>query len=260
MPVGTYGTVKAMTPEQLESRGRADPARQHLSSVSAPRARGDRGARRAAPLHALGAARFSPTRAAFKCGASSEMRKITEEGASFRSPIDGAPVFLSPEESMRMQRMLGSDIAMSFDECTALPGERGRGARLDGAVDALGTARPSGLLRDASPPARCSASCREACMPTLRAASLAALEEIGFAGSGDRRAGGRRERNRAPRGARGPVPADAGSQAAVSHGRRPTRGHTRSGAARHGHVRLRDADTPRPQRSPVYAPGRAQHP
>ena len=49
------------------------------------------------------------------------MRKITEEGASFRSPVDGAPVFLSPEESMRIQRILGSDIAMSFDECTAYP-------------------------------------------------------------------------------------------------------------------------------------------
>ena len=49
------------------------------------------------------------------------MRKITEEGARFRSPVDGAEVFLSPEESMRIQRALASDIAMSFDECTPYP-------------------------------------------------------------------------------------------------------------------------------------------
>ena len=50
-----------------------------------------------------------------------ELRKITEAGAHFRSPVDGAPVFLSPEESMRIQRILGSDVAMSFDECTPYP-------------------------------------------------------------------------------------------------------------------------------------------
>ena len=79
----------------------------------------------------------------FQVWSLAEMRKITEEGARFRSPVDGAPVFLSPEESMRIQRVLGSDIAMSFDECTPYPATRERGARLDGAVDALGAARPS---------------------------------------------------------------------------------------------------------------------
>ena len=49
------------------------------------------------------------------------MRRLSEEGVSFRSPVDGAPVFLSPEESMRIQRALRSDIAMCFDECTAYP-------------------------------------------------------------------------------------------------------------------------------------------
>src|SRR5690606_33616279 len=46
------------------------------------------------------------------------MRKITEEGVKFASPIDGARLFLTPEESMRIQRALNSDIAMVFDECT----------------------------------------------------------------------------------------------------------------------------------------------
>ena len=49
------------------------------------------------------------------------MRKITEEGASFASPVNGDKLFLSPEESMRVQRALDSDIVMVFDECTPYP-------------------------------------------------------------------------------------------------------------------------------------------
>ena len=49
------------------------------------------------------------------------MRKITEEGVAFRSPKDGAKVFLDPETSMRVQRSLGSDVVMAFDECTPYP-------------------------------------------------------------------------------------------------------------------------------------------
>ena len=49
------------------------------------------------------------------------MRKITEEGVKFASPIDGAKLFLTPEESMRIQRSLNSDIVMVFDECTPYP-------------------------------------------------------------------------------------------------------------------------------------------
>src|SRR6202012_622200 len=50
-------------------------------------------------------------------------RKITEEGVTFASPVDGSTVFLSPEESMRIQRVLDSDIAMIFDECTPYPAD-----------------------------------------------------------------------------------------------------------------------------------------
>ena len=83
----------------------------------------------------------------FQVWSLAEMRKITEEGAHFRSPVDGAQVFLSPEESMRIQRALGSDVAMSFDECTPYPATEDAGARLDGIVDALGAARLSRVLR-----------------------------------------------------------------------------------------------------------------
>jgi queuine tRNA-ribosyltransferase len=57
-----------------------------------------------------------------------EMRKITEEGVRFRSPVNGDACFLSPEESMRIQRVLGSDIAMVFDECTTYPADRSQAA------------------------------------------------------------------------------------------------------------------------------------
>ena len=50
-----------------------------------------------------------------------KMRKIDESGVKFRSPIDGSEVFLSPEVSMEVQRKLGSDIVMAFDECTPHP-------------------------------------------------------------------------------------------------------------------------------------------
>ena len=120
MPVGTYGTVKAMTPEDLEAIGVEIVLgntfhlylRPGLEVIEAHQG-----------LH-----RFMHWRrpiltdsGGFQVWSLAEMRKITEEGAHFRSPVDGAPVFLSPEESMRIQRALGSDIAMSFDECTPYP-------------------------------------------------------------------------------------------------------------------------------------------
>ena len=51
------------------------------------------------------------------------LRKVSEEGVQFRSPVNGNPCFLSPEESMRIQRVLDSDVAMIFDECTAYPAD-----------------------------------------------------------------------------------------------------------------------------------------
>src|SRR6202035_1860993 len=55
----------------------------------------------------------------------SELRKVSESAVSFRSHIDGAKVELSPERSIEVQRLLGSDIAMQLDECVRLPAERG---------------------------------------------------------------------------------------------------------------------------------------
>ena len=120
MPVGTYGTVKAMTPEELEALGAQIILGNtfHLwlrPGTGVIRAHGD--------LH-----RFMhwerpilTDSGGFQVYSLGETRKITEQGVHFRSPVDGARVFMGPEESMQIQRELGSDIVMIFDECTPYP-------------------------------------------------------------------------------------------------------------------------------------------
>ncbi len=120
MPVGTYGTVKAMTPEDLEAIGAEIVLgntfhlflRPGLEVIQA-----HQGLHRFMHWHRP----ILTDSGGFQVWSLAEMRKITEEGAHFRSPVDGAAVFLSPEESMRIQRALASDVAMSFDECTPYP-------------------------------------------------------------------------------------------------------------------------------------------
>ena len=110
-----------------------------------------------------------------------QMRKITEEGASFRSPVDGAPVFLSPEESMRIQRVLGSDIAMSFDECTPYPADGSRRRAHRCSCRCAGPSAAFAPITSTLRRARCSASCR-AESTRVCASRSRALEDIGFEG------------------------------------------------------------------------------
>ena len=120
MPVGTYGAVKGMRPQQVEDSG-ADVILGntfHLwlrPGLDVIQAHGG--------LH-----RFVgwnkpilTDSGGFQVFSLGEIRKISEEGVSLRSPIDGAKCFLTPEESMRIQRVLNSDIVMAFDECTPHP-------------------------------------------------------------------------------------------------------------------------------------------
>ncbi len=69
------------------------------------------------------------------------LRKISEEGVQFRSPVNGDRCFLSPEESMRIQRVLDSDVAMIFDECTPYPADEREAGGLDAPEPALGRAQ-----------------------------------------------------------------------------------------------------------------------
>ena len=120
MPVGTYGTVKAMTPEELEGIGAQIVLGNtfHLwlrPGMSVIRAHGD--------LHDFmhWQRPILTDSGGFQVFSLGEMRKISEEGVHFRSPVDGAKVFMGPEESMQIQHALGSDIVMIFDECTPYP-------------------------------------------------------------------------------------------------------------------------------------------
>ena len=165
MPVGTYGTVKGDDPEGARGPGRADRARQYLPP------------RRCAPgprswrVHERGLHGFMgwhrpilTDSGGFQVFSLATLRKISEEGVRFRSPVDGAEVHMSPEDSMDVQRALQSDIAMAFDDCTGLSGHRAPGAHLDGALHALGRRALRALLTATRQPrVTCSASCRAAC-------------------------------------------------------------------------------------------------
>jgi queuine tRNA-ribosyltransferase len=122
MPVGTYGTVKAMSPVELVEIGAQIVLgntfhlwlRPGLEVIAAH-----------GGLH-----RFMgwnkpilTDSGGFQVFSLGEMRKISEEGVKFQSPVNGDACFLTPEESMRIQRVLNSDIAMVFDECTPYPAD-----------------------------------------------------------------------------------------------------------------------------------------
>ena len=123
MPVGTYGTVKSMTPEELTGMGAEIILGNTFHLFLRPtteviKAHGD--------LHDFmhWDKPILTDSGGFQVFSLAKMRKITETGVEFRSPIDGRKIMLSPEVSMQIQRDLGSDIVMIFDECTPYPATR----------------------------------------------------------------------------------------------------------------------------------------
>ena len=120
MPVGTYGTVKAMTPEDVRETG----AEILLGNTFHLMLRPGTGVIKAhGSLHGFmhWERPILTDSGGFQVWSLSERRKITEKGVTFASPVDGSRVFLGPEESMEVQAALGSDIVMCFDECTPYP-------------------------------------------------------------------------------------------------------------------------------------------
>jgi queuine tRNA-ribosyltransferase len=120
MPVGTYGTVKAMTPEELEGLGTQIILGNTLHLLLRP------GAKVIAAhggLHGFMHWRgpILTDSGGFQVFSLKSLRRISEEGVRFRSPIDGSEVRLMPEDSMDMQLALRSDIAMALDDCTEHP-------------------------------------------------------------------------------------------------------------------------------------------
>ncbi len=121
MPVGTYGTVKAMTPLELEALGADIVLGNTFHLMLRPGAE-------IVALHRDGLHGFMGWQrpiltdsGGFQVFSLATLRKINEQGVRFRSPVDGAEISMGPEEAMDVQRALHSDIAMAFDDCTAWP-------------------------------------------------------------------------------------------------------------------------------------------
>ncbi|NMB07802.1 MAG: tRNA guanosine(34) transglycosylase Tgt [Tissierellia bacterium] len=120
MPVGTRGTVKAMTPEEVRDLG----AQIILSNTYHLYLRpGHKLIEKAGGLHKFMNWPYPilTDSGGFQVFSLGDLRKITEEGVEFRSHIDGSTHFISPEKSIEIQNSLGSDIMMAFDECTPYP-------------------------------------------------------------------------------------------------------------------------------------------
>ncbi|MDR0779961.1 MAG: tRNA guanosine(34) transglycosylase Tgt [Pseudomonadales bacterium] len=120
MPVGTYGTVKGLLPSQVRDSGAQILLGNTFHLMLRP---GMDIIRLHGGLHGFMGwhGPILTDSGGFQVFSLGEMRKISEDGVTFRSPVDGAKVFLSPESSMQVQRDLNSDIVMAFDECTPYP-------------------------------------------------------------------------------------------------------------------------------------------
>ena len=125
MPGGTAATVKAMLPENVRATGADILLGNTYHLMLRPTAE------RIATLGGLH--RFMnwsgpllTDSGGFQVMSLADLRKLTEEGVAFKSHIDGSKHMLTPERSMEIQRLLGSDIVMCFDECPALPADRTR--------------------------------------------------------------------------------------------------------------------------------------
>jgi queuine tRNA-ribosyltransferase len=120
MPVGTYGTVKAMTPDEVIASGADIILGNAFHLMLRP---GTEVISKHGDLH--GFMRWQhpilTDSGGFQVWSLAERREISELGVTFASPIDGSKVFMGPEESMAVQKALGSDIVMIFDECTPYP-------------------------------------------------------------------------------------------------------------------------------------------
>ncbi len=178
MPVGTYGTVKAMRPEQVSESGAQILLGNTFHLMLRP---GTGIIQKHGDLHDFMGWQgpILTDSGGFQVFSLGELRKISEQGVHFRSPVNGDAVFLGPEESMTVQRALGSDIVMIFDECTPYPADfataersmqlslrwaqRSREAHGDAAAALFGIVQ-GGMY------------------PELRLASLQRLTEIGFDG------------------------------------------------------------------------------
>jgi queuine tRNA-ribosyltransferase len=189
MPVGTYGTVKALTGEELTALGVQIVLGNTFHLMLRP---GVEVVRAHGGLHEFmhWPHPILTDSGGFQVFSLATLRKLTERGVEFRSPVDGAKVLLTPERSIEVQHALDADIAMVFDECTPYPATHAAAAQsmqLSLRWAARSRAEFDRLERDAAAHGRS----RDAALfgivqggiyPDLRSASLTGLTAIGFDG------------------------------------------------------------------------------
>src|SRR5690606_3591856 len=178
MPVGTYGTVKGMLPSDLLATGAEICLGNTFHLMLRP---GTGIIEQHGSLHGFmqWPKPILTDSGGFQVFSLGELRKLTEEGVTFRSPINGDKVFLSPERARQVQRSLGSDICMIFDECTPFPATEQQ-ARQSMELS-LRWAQRSKAAHEGND-AACFGIIQGGMYPALRQASLAGLADIGFDG------------------------------------------------------------------------------
>jgi queuine tRNA-ribosyltransferase len=178
MPVGTYGTVKGMRPEQVADSGAQILLGNTFHLMLRP---GTQIIARHGDLHDFmnWHGPILTDSGGFQVFSLGELRRITEQGVHFRSPINGDPVFLGPEESMAVQGALGADVVMIFDECTPYPADRAL-AESSMQLSLRWAARSRAAHGDA--PAALFGIVQGGMYPDLRRASFEGLAQIGFDG------------------------------------------------------------------------------
>ncbi|CAK0752292.1 tRNA-guanine transglycosylase [Gammaproteobacteria bacterium] len=177
MPVGTHATVKSVTPEEIRSTGAEMILANTFHLWLRP---GTEVIQKHGGLHKFmhWDGPILTDSGGFQVWSLAELREITEKGVFFRSPIDGRQVFLGPEESIQIQKELGSNIVMVFDECTPYPATRER-ARESMELSLRWAKR----CRDAhESDAALFGIVQGGMFPELRQESLKGLLEIGFDG------------------------------------------------------------------------------
>ncbi len=178
MPVGTYGTVKAILPRDIADTGAEMVLGNAFHLMLRP---GQAVINAHGGLHQFMQWKgpILTDSGGFQVFSLGGMREITERGVEFRSPIDGSPVFMGPEESMNIQRDLGSDVVMIFDDCTPYPASESEVA--DSMRLSLRWAERSKQAHDNNPSALFGIV-QGGIFEELREESLKELQQIGFDG------------------------------------------------------------------------------
>lgn len=178
MPVGTYGAVKTVTAEELSGLGAQIILGNTFHLMLRP---GTHIIEAHGGLHDFNhwQGPILTDSGGFQVFSLAQLRKITEEGVTFRSPVNGDLIFLTPERSMDVQRSLGSDVVMVFDECTPYPATH---AEAEESMQlSLRWAQRSRQAHGDSP-AALFGIVQGGIYPDLREASLEGLVSIGFDG------------------------------------------------------------------------------